>query len=80
MNRRQGCTLSRLRSGHFHLLQDYKHRCSANQATSVQTLELHHKTLVRLQPTPYVLVTKGSMADPVGSIRAFSYLDNGNLD
>ena len=35
---RQRCTLSQLRSGHCHLLQDYKHR-----ATSAQTVELHHK-------------------------------------
>ena len=26
LNRRQRCTLSQLRSGHCHLLQDYKHR------------------------------------------------------
>ena len=26
LNRRQRCTLSQLRSGHYHLLQDYKHR------------------------------------------------------
>ena len=38
------------------------------------------ETMVRLQRTPDGLVTRGSMADPVGSIRTFIYLDNINLD
>ena len=47
-NRRQRCTLSQLRLGHCHLLQDYKHRSLVNQTTPVQTVELHHKTLLLL--------------------------------
>ena len=43
LNRRQRCALSQLRSGHCHLLQDYKHRVFGEPMTSVQTVELHHK-------------------------------------
>ena len=43
LNRRQQCTLSQLRSGHCHLLQDTSIGCLANQATSVQTVELHRR-------------------------------------
>ena len=32
LNRRQRCTLSQLRSGHCHLLQDKKHRVFANRS------------------------------------------------
>ena len=32
LNRRQRCTLSQLRSGHCHLLQDYKHRVFGEQS------------------------------------------------
>ena len=43
-HRRQRYTLSQLRSGHYHLLQDYKHRMlGGNQATYAQTVELYHK-------------------------------------
>ena len=77
LNRRQRCTLSQLRSGHCHLLQDYKHRVHLYRMWSFTT---RCETHVRLHHTPDWLVTRGSMADPVGSIRAFSYLDNGNLD
>ena len=43
LNRSQRCTLSQLGSGHCHLLQDYKHRVFDDQATSVQTVEIHHR-------------------------------------
>ena len=43
LNRRQQCTISQLRSGYCHLLQNYKHRVLANRSTSVQTVEPHHK-------------------------------------
>ena len=51
LNRRQRCTLSQLRSGHCHLLHDYKHRvfgepydiCTDIFTTSCETsVRLHH--------------------------------------
>ena len=41
LNRRQRCTLSQIRSGHCRITSI---GCLANQATSVQTVDLHHKT------------------------------------
>ena len=41
LNRRQRCTLTQLRSVHCRTMSI---GCSANQATSVLTVELHHKT------------------------------------
>ena len=61
LNRRQRCTLSQLRSGHCHLLQDYKHR-------------------VFVEPSDICKECGAGWRNPVRSISAFSYLDNGNLD
>ena len=57
LNRRQWFTFSQLRSGHCHLLQDYKHRVLSNQATSVQTVELHHKMWDTCSLAPHTRLT-----------------------
>ena len=62
LNRRQRCTLSQLRSGHCHLLQDYKHRvigelteictdCGAlgSKRHSLQVVELSQRTQAAVQ-------------------------------
>ena len=83
LNRRQRCTLSQLRSGHCHLLQDYKHRVSGKPSDictdcGASPQDGRHLFACTTHPTdlsPYDL-----WRDLVRSIRAFSYLDNGNLD
>ena len=84
LNRRQRCTLSQLRSGHCHLLQDYKHRvwgepsdvCTHCECgTSPQ--DVRHLFACTTYPTD--LSPEELWRNPVRSIRAFSYLDNGNL-
>ena len=45
LNQRQRCTLSQLRSGHCHLLHDYKHRVLGEPSyicTDCGTVHLHH--------------------------------------
>ena len=83
LNRRQRCTLSQLRSGHCHLLQDYKHRVfgepsdiCTNCGASPQ--DVRHLFACTTHPTD--LSPEDLWRNPVRSIRAFSYLDNGNLD
>ena len=83
LNRRQRCTLSQLRSGHCHLLQDYKHRAlgkPSNICTDCGALpqDVRHQLPCTTHPTD--LSPEDQWRNPVGSIRAFSYLDNGNLD
>ena len=79
----QRCTLSQLRSGHCHLLQDYKHRLLGKPSdickdcgTSPQ--DVRHLFACTTHPTD--LSPEDLWRSPVRSIRAFSYLDNGNLD
>ena len=41
LNRRQRCTLSQLRSGHCHLLQDYKHKVFGEPSRVNHKINLH---------------------------------------
>ena len=83
LNRRQRCTLSQLRSGHCHLLQDYKHR-ALGEPSDICThcgdspQDVRHLFACTTHPTD--LSPHDLWWNPVGSIRAFSYLDNGNLN
>ena len=52
--------------------------CSANQATSVQTVELQHLFACNAHPTELSL--EDLWQNPMGSICTFSYIDNRNLD
>ena len=83
LNRRQRCTLSQLRSGHCHLLQDYKHRvfCEPSDICTdrgASPQDVRHLFACTTPPTD--LSPEDLWRNPVRSIRAFSYLDNGNLD
>ena len=83
LNRRQRCTLSQLRSGHCHLLQDYKHMvfgepsdiCTEGGASPQDV-----RYLFAFNKHPTDLSPEDLWRNPVRSIRALSYLDNGNLD
>ena len=54
LNRSQRCTISQLRSGHSHLLQDYKHRVfgEPSDICTDWSFTTRCETLVRLQQTP----------------------------
>ena len=83
LNRRQRCTLSQLRSGNYHLLQDYKHRVLGEPsdictACGASPQDVRHMFTCTTHPTD--LSPEDLWWNPVGSIRTFSYLDNGNLD
>ena len=83
LNRRQRCTLSQLRSGHCHLLQDYKHRVFGETSDictdcGASPQDVRHLFACTTHPTD--LSPEDLWRNPVRSIRAFSYLDNGNLD
>ena len=83
LNRRQQCTLSQLRSGHFHLLQDYTHRVfgePSNICTDCGAAPQDVRHLFACTTHPTDLSPEDLWRNPVRSIRAFSYLDNGNLD
>ena len=83
LNRRQRCTLSQLRSGHYHLLQDYKHRVlgePSDRYTDCGASPQDVRHLFDCTTHPTDLSPEDLWRNPVGSIRAFSYLDNGNLD
>ena len=83
LNRRQRCTLSQLRPGHCHLLEDCKHRvlgepsdiCTDCGASPQDVIHLFAGTTHRTD-----LSQEDLWRNPVRSIRAFSYLDSGNLD
>ena len=91
LNRRQRFTLSQLRSGHCHLPQDYKHRvfgepsniCTDCGAAPQDMRHLFacnaHPTHTRRTPDahPTHLSPEYLWRNQVGSIRAFSYLDDG---
>ena len=83
LNQRQRCTLSQLQSGHCHLLQDYKHRVSGEQSDictdcGASPQDVRHLFACTTHQTD--LSPEDLWRNLVGSIRAFSYLDNGNLD
>ena len=83
MNQRQRCTLSQLRSGHCHILQDYKHRVLGEPSDICTDCEaspqdMRHMFACTTHPTDLSL--EDLWRNPVESIRAVSYLDNGNLD
>ena len=83
LNRRQRCTLSQLRSGHCHLLQDYKHRVLGEPSDTCTDCGASPQDVTHLfdcTTHPTDLSPEDLWRNPVGSIRAFSYLDNGNLD
>ena len=73
LNRRQKCTLSQLRSGHCHLLQDYKHRGTKRHLYRLWSFTTRCETSVCLHHTPNWLVTGGSMAES-GEINSCVYL------
>ena len=83
LNRRQRCTLSQLRSGHCHLLQDYKHRVFGEPSDTctdcgASPQDVRHLFACTTHPTG--LSPEDLWRNPVRSIRAFIYLDNGKLD
>ena len=83
LNLRQRCTLSQLRSGHCHLLQDYKHRVLGEPSDictdcGASPQDVRHLFVCTTHPTD--LSPEDLWRYPVESIRAFSYLDNGNID
>ena len=83
LNRRQRCTLSQLRSGHCHLLPDYKHMVLGEPSdicTDCRASPQDVRHLFACTTNPIDLSPEDLWRKPVGSIRAFSYLDNGNLD
>ena len=83
LNRRKLCTLSQLRSGHCHLLQDYTHRVLGEPSdicTDCGASPQYVKHLFACTTLPTDLSPEDLWRNPVRSIRAFSYLDNGNLD
>ena len=83
LNRRQRCTLPQLPSGHCHLLQDYKHMVLGEPSdicTDCGASPQNVRHLFACTTHPTDLSPEDLWLNPVGSIRAFSYLDNGNLD
>ena len=83
LNRRQRCTLSQLRAGHCHLLQDYKHRVLGEPSDictdcGASPQDVRHLFAIPTHPTDFS--PEDLWRNPVGSIRTFSYLDNENLD
>ena len=83
LNRRQRCTLSQLRTGHCHLLQDYKLRVLGEPSdicTDCRASPQHVRHLFACSTHPTDLSPEDLWRNLVGSIRAFSYLDNGSLN
>ena len=83
INRRQRCTLSQLRLGHYHLSQDYTHRVFGEPndiCTDCGTSPQDVRHLFACTTHPTALSPEDPWRNPVRSIRVFSYLDNGNLD
>ena len=83
LNQRQRCTLSQLRSGHCHLLQDYKHRVFGESSDictdwGASPQDVRHLFACITHPTE---LSPGDLwRNPVRSIRVLSYLDNRNHD
>ena len=83
LNRRQRCTLSQLRSGYCHLLHDYKLRLLGEPSdicTDCGTSQQDVRHLFACNTHPTDLSPEDLWRNPVRSIRASSYIDNGNLD
>ena len=83
LNQKQRCTLSQLRSGHCHRLQDYKHRVFGEPSdicTDCEASPQDVRHLFACTTHPTDLSPEDLWGNPVRSIRAFSYLYNGNLD
>ena len=79
----QRLNLSQLRSGHCHVLQDYKHRVFGEPSDictdgGASPQDVRHLFACTTHPTD--LSPEDLWRNPVRSICAFSYLDNGNLD
>ena len=81
LHRKQRCAISQLRSGHCHLLHDYKHRvfgepshictnCGAPATCHLFTFNAHQTDLT----------LEDLWQNPVESIREFSYLTTGTLN
>ena len=75
----QRCTLSQLRLGHCHLLQDYKHRVLCEPIDictdcGASPQDVRHRFACTSHPTDLLSLWRNR----VGSIRAFSYLDGSN--
>ena len=82
LNRRQRCTLSQLRSGHCHLLQDYKHMVFGEPSDictdcGASPQDVTHLFVCTTHPTD--LSPEDLWRNPVRSIRAFSYLTTETL-
>ena len=82
LNRKQRCTLTQLRSGHCHLLQDYKNRVFWEPSDicadcGVSPQDVRHLFACNAHPTDFTL--EDLWQNPVESIRKFSYLDDRNL-
>ena len=77
------CTLSQLRLGHCHLLQDYKHRVfgeSSDLCTDCRASPQDVRHLFACTTHPTDLSPEDLWRNPVRSISTFCYLNNGNLD
>ena len=57
LKRRQRCTLSQLRSGHCHLLQDYKHRVFGEPSDICTECGLYHKMRDACSLAPHTRLT-----------------------
>ena len=83
LNRRQRCILSQLRSGHCHLLQDYKHRVFGKPSdicTDCGASPQDVRYLFACNAHPTDLSPVDLWRNPVGSIRTFSYFNNRHID
>ena len=79
----QRCTLSQLLSGLCHILQDYKHRVFGEPSDTCTVCGASPQDVIHLVACtthPTDLSPEDLWWNPLRSIRAFSYLDNGNLD
>ena len=83
LNRRQQCTLSQLRSGHCHLLQDYKDRVfgePSDNCTNCGASPQDARRLFACNTHLTDLSLEDLWRNTVGSIRAFDYIDENKLD
>ena len=83
LSRRQQCTLSQLRSGHCDLLQDYKHRVFGEPSDICTDCGASPQDVIHLfdcNKHPTDLSPEDLWRNPVISIRALNYPNNGNLN
>ena len=83
LNRRLQCTLFQLQSGHCHLSQDYKHIVFGEPSdicTDCGGSPQDERYLFACNNHPTDLSPEDLWWNPVRSIRALNYLNNGNLD